>query len=186
MSGRTTIAIAHRLSTIKDADCIYVMGNGQVLESGTHDQLLANGNGPYSRLVAAQKLRDINEPNVHDGDFDFQAIHSEKENLGEPLDRSWTRPSLASEVLYREIGEKEGKTHSLFYLFKRMGRINKSSWVKYLLATIAAIGMSWLGFIQKIPKLTLFTSDRNGVSSIRYCLWQVQVLHPIFSSVHLD
>ena len=67
-----------------------------------------------------------------------------------------------------------------------MGRINKSSWVKYLLATIAAIGMSWLGFIQKIPKLTLFTSDRNGVSGIRYCLWQVQVLHPIFSSVHLD
>ncbi|KAF9510735.1 hypothetical protein BS47DRAFT_1251322, partial [Hydnum rufescens UP504] len=39
--GRTTITIAHRLSTIKDAGCIYVMGDGLVLEQGTHDELLA-------------------------------------------------------------------------------------------------------------------------------------------------
>ncbi|WVW81061.1 hypothetical protein I302_103052 [Kwoniella bestiolae CBS 10118] len=54
--GRTTITIAHRLSTIRDADRILVMGGGEILEQGTHNELLANENGPYAQLVANQKL----------------------------------------------------------------------------------------------------------------------------------
>ncbi|CCA75810.1 probable Leptomycin B resistance protein pmd1 [Serendipita indica DSM 11827] len=56
--GRTTITIAHRLSTIKDAETIFVMGDGQVLEQGTHAELLRDTEGPYAKLVAAQKLRE--------------------------------------------------------------------------------------------------------------------------------
>ncbi|KAG8776067.1 GTPase-activating protein, partial [Serendipita sp. 398] len=56
--GRTTVVVAHRLSTIKDADVIFVMGDGMVLEQGTHAQLLQDPNGPYAKLVAAQRLRE--------------------------------------------------------------------------------------------------------------------------------
>ncbi|KAG8896650.1 GTPase-activating protein, partial [Tulasnella sp. 408] len=56
-AGRTTITIAHRLSTIRDADQIYVVGAGEIIEHGTHNELLANENGPYSQLVNAQKLK---------------------------------------------------------------------------------------------------------------------------------
>jgi len=53
MSGRTTIAIAHRLSTIQDMDKILVLHKGQLRESGTHQQLLAQ-RGIYFRLYQLQ------------------------------------------------------------------------------------------------------------------------------------
>ena len=51
--GRTTIAIAHRLSTIQDADCIYVLDKGRIIESGTHDELLAK-EGTYHKMYQLQ------------------------------------------------------------------------------------------------------------------------------------
>lgn len=55
MKTRTTIAIAHRLSTIKNADEICVMLEGEIVERGTHDELLAM-NGYYKRLNDMQTL----------------------------------------------------------------------------------------------------------------------------------
>ncbi|NJL89188.1 MAG: ABC transporter ATP-binding protein [Coleofasciculaceae cyanobacterium SM2_1_6] len=52
--NRTTIAIAHRLSTIRNADCIYVMEYGQVVEQGTHEELLAL-QGIYTNLWRVQE-----------------------------------------------------------------------------------------------------------------------------------
>ncbi|HFI0270687.1 TPA: ABC transporter ATP-binding protein [Streptococcus suis] len=51
--GRTTIAIAHRLSTIQDADCIYVLDKGKIIESGNHEALLAL-KGTYHRMYELQ------------------------------------------------------------------------------------------------------------------------------------
>ena len=53
MAGRTTFVIAHRLSTIRDADQILVLDKGNVVETGTHDQLLAAGDF-YARLYNSQ------------------------------------------------------------------------------------------------------------------------------------
>lgn len=53
MHGRTSFVIAHRLSTIKNADLILVMKNGDIIESGDHEQLLAKG-GFYAELYNSQ------------------------------------------------------------------------------------------------------------------------------------
>lgn len=53
--GRTCIVIAHRLSTIQNADVIFVMDNGAIVESGTHQTLLAK-KGVYNSLVSAQQF----------------------------------------------------------------------------------------------------------------------------------
>lgn len=53
MRGRTSFVIAHRLSTIKNADLILVLNDGDIIESGTHEQLLARG-GFYAKLYNSQ------------------------------------------------------------------------------------------------------------------------------------
>ncbi|MCL4352013.1 MAG: ATP-binding cassette domain-containing protein, partial [Firmicutes bacterium] len=73
--GRTTIVIAHRLSTIRRADCIYVMAEGRVVESGSHDTLMAR-HGTYARLVQAHV-------GSHHGDF--QHFPDWENHSGNPL-----------------------------------------------------------------------------------------------------
>jgi ATP-binding cassette subfamily B protein len=51
--GRTTIVIAHRLSTVRQADCIHLLEAGRIVESGTHDELVAR-NGGYAALWRLQ------------------------------------------------------------------------------------------------------------------------------------
>ena len=53
MDGRTTFVIAHRLSTIRDADIILVMDQGEIIEQGKHDELLAQ-KGFYHDLYNSQ------------------------------------------------------------------------------------------------------------------------------------
>ena len=53
MAGRTSFIIAHRLSTIRNADIILVMRDGDIVEQGSHDELLTKG-GFYRDLYQAQ------------------------------------------------------------------------------------------------------------------------------------
>jgi len=54
MRGRTSVIIAHRLATVRRADHIFVIKEGQVVESGTHDHLLAREGGLYRTLSELQ------------------------------------------------------------------------------------------------------------------------------------
>ena len=54
MQGRTSLVIAHRLATVRKADRIIVLNDATIVEQGTHDELLSNGNGLYKTLTALQ------------------------------------------------------------------------------------------------------------------------------------
>lgn len=54
MIGRTSIIVAHRLATIKDVDCIYVLENGNIVEEGTHAQLIQLNGGIYAQYASLQ------------------------------------------------------------------------------------------------------------------------------------
>ena len=60
MQGRTSFVIAHRLSTIRDADQILVIDGGEVVERGTHDELLAL-DGFYAGLYASQFRGEVED-----------------------------------------------------------------------------------------------------------------------------
>ena len=55
MQNRTSIVIAHRLSTIKNADAIVVMSKGEIVEQGTHEELMKSAKG-YKKLVEMQSF----------------------------------------------------------------------------------------------------------------------------------
>jgi subfamily B ATP-binding cassette protein MsbA len=56
LKGRTSVVIAHRLSTIMNADRIFVIDEGRIVEEGKHDELLAKG-GVYAKLVELQNVK---------------------------------------------------------------------------------------------------------------------------------
>ena len=55
IKGRTSLIIAHRLSTIKSVDRIYVLKAGKIIETGTHESLLAQA-GTYSKMISLQQF----------------------------------------------------------------------------------------------------------------------------------
>ncbi|KAL1222819.1 ABC transporter B family member 10 [Cardamine amara subsp. amara] len=55
MKNRTTVVVAHRLSTIQNSDMISVIQDGKIIEQGSHNSLVENKNGPYSKLINLQQ-----------------------------------------------------------------------------------------------------------------------------------
>ncbi|KAI1312126.1 ABC transporter [Xylaria venustula] len=140
--GRTTITIAHRLSTIKDAHNIVVMSQGAIIESGTHDDLLAK-QGAYFNLVTAQNIAAVKRPandEEDQEDDDEQLIRKmsttqsgaaysddPNDNIAAKLKRSSTAASVSSRVLNGRKPEEEAK-YSVWTLVKLTASFNRSEW----------------------------------------------------------
>jgi subfamily B ATP-binding cassette protein MsbA len=79
MRGRTTLVVAHRLSTVRDADIIYVMEAGRVIESGDHNELMARG-ATYAQLYALRAEEDMSGEAAPDPEADPEA-----DQVSEPI-----------------------------------------------------------------------------------------------------
>ena len=122
------------------------MGDGIVLEQGTHNELLRNEQGPYSRLVAAQILREKRDIELSDSHHDTMGGQTEdmdKKLWDEvPLGRKKSGHSLASNIIEQrqKLGsdETQKSDHNLPYLFMRLGKLNRVGWKNYGIGAVAA------------------------------------------------
>lgn len=120
------------------------MGDGLVLEEGTHNELLQNNNGPYARFFAAQKLHEKRE--VELGDSYSSARSGEGVDMAKeageeaPLWRRNSSHSLPGKI----IGQKktlemdQDGDHNLLYIFMRIVNLNRGAWKRYGMGAVAA------------------------------------------------
>jgi ATP-binding cassette subfamily B (MDR/TAP) protein 1 len=123
------------------------MGDGRILEQGANGKLLHNKDGPYSRLVAAQKLRDNSEVGLRNTDSDISMGESTKEMENRrtndvSLGHEASSHSLVSEIIGQQDpvpgGGAKGDDYGISYLFLRMGKLNRSKWKYYGFGMVAA------------------------------------------------
>lgn len=134
--NRTTIVIAHRLSTIKRADKIIVLRHGQLVEQGTHDELLKMEVGVYHGLVTAQNLT------MEDEDDEVHGSSLEK-----VITANTDRSEFHERTSNASIADPEYMPTGLFNSFGRLLYEQRHHWFLY---SIAIIGILGAGVVQPL------------------------------------
>src|SRR5690606_37595607 len=111
--NRTTIVIAHKLATIKNADKIVGMKDGQVIEEGTHTQLIAK-NSAYACFVDASDL--VDEDDNEKGDKESTELEREKTLIRE---KSAREAEVADEFNWEAKGRKKMNLLKCIYILLR-------------------------------------------------------------------
>lgn len=145
-AGRTTIVIAHRLSTIRNADHIYIMENGAVVEQGTHHGLMENNDSRYAKLVAAQQLREQNQKVAFHSDLGSSLpVHIPVEDrlpyISQTLSRqsSIEKGAASLDDKAPEALPEEKRQLGIFNVLHRLALLNRENRHLYIAGTLAAI-----------------------------------------------
>ncbi|KMU78210.1 lipid A export ATP-binding/permease protein msbA [Coccidioides immitis RMSCC 3703] len=131
---RTTVLIAHKLSTVKKADNIVVLNKGQVVEQGTHDELL-EAHGAYWNLVNAQSLSTVADESSSETENDSQDVQP-----GE-LEKVATTKSVRSNLPTEEVPEEVdvSRKMSLFRCLAKIFYEQRRHWVYFLFGGVASV-----------------------------------------------
>ncbi|KAF5740332.1 ABC transporter B family member 15-like [Tripterygium wilfordii] len=138
--GRTTIVIAHRLSTIRNADVIAVVQNGQVMETGSHDELIQNDDGLYTSLIRLQqtnKQDDIYNPSSSISNLDMNNSSSRRLSF---VSRSSSANSMAPSRISLSGGEGFWIEEQKYPVpsFRRLLAMNLPEWKQACLGIFSA------------------------------------------------
>ncbi|XVE83875.1 hypothetical protein DITRI_Ditri16bG0123200 [Diplodiscus trichospermus] len=160
--GRTTIIIAHRLSTIRHADLIAVVQDGQVMEIGSHDELMVNENGFYPMLVQLQQTEHVKVQEKGDKDLstdgsayitnmDISNASSRRLSLAsQPSPTNSIAPNHAS--LPGEMNVEDQKLSAAAPSFRRLLALNLPEWKQ---ATLGCLGAILFGAVHPLSSFTM-------------------------------
>lgn len=138
--GRTTIIIAHRLSTIRYADVIAVVQNGEILETGSHEELIQNKNGAYASLI---RLQETETPTKEEASLTSSSSSPHLNNNDINPNRS--RLSFTSETSsvksVSDDEDGEAKVEQAFPVpsFRRLLLLNLPEWKQASLGCVSAV-----------------------------------------------
>jgi ABC-type methionine transport system ATPase subunit len=137
--GRTTIVIAHRLSTIKHAHSIVVVAKGQVIQQGTHEELLAEEHGTYAKLVNAQQLAS-GVPQVKHGFLE----HESSGRMNHVIRKASEKAMIECKDTAIDEDDRVAPTSSPsgFRNFGVLLAEQKSIWTAFFIMLIASMGAS--------------------------------------------
>ncbi|KAK4477406.1 hypothetical protein RD792_016627 [Penstemon davidsonii] len=141
--GRTSIVIAHRLSTIHSADLIAVVQNGQIMEIGSHNELMKDTGGLYTSLVRLQQTEKIKEFSSANTIFGSASIaNTDIHNTSSRRLSIVSRSSSANSAAPSRVMEITNLPHNQVLpspSFRRLLAMNSPEWKQALLGCIAAI-----------------------------------------------
>ncbi|KAF8693402.1 hypothetical protein HU200_038795 [Digitaria exilis] len=139
-AGRTTIVIAHRLSTIRNADLIIVMQCGEVVELGSHDELIANEDGLYKSHTQLQQTSYSSEVGKANGvsGASFDVGQSKSHNRNRRFS-SASRSSLAKSLGDARHHDSTDKPNLHVPSYKRLLMLNAPEWKQALMGSFSAL-----------------------------------------------
>ncbi|CAF1240235.1 unnamed protein product [Adineta steineri] len=154
--NRTTIVIAHRLTTIQNADYIYVLDKGSVIEEGTHETLLAKEGGKYQTMIKMQQSEKT--IGTHDGLMNMaKAVAEDEEQLLERV-----RQLSESETI--DTNRRASTSAREKSVFLRLMKMNSPEWMFILIGCLACL----LGGLRGPVFSILFAKIINEFNDCKY------------------